>query len=208
VLALVFAFCLAPSGMAQQGDAQPSTAPPAGWSEQKMTEAEKAQQLGDPEYIVGDGDVLRIEVWKEPEVSQNAITVRPDGMISLPLLGVTKVSEMTPTQIQDMLAVKLSRFMNKPEVTVTVTQIKSKSVYVTGEVRKPGVYELTRPTNVFQLLIRAGGLSQYAHRKSVVVLRVADGKTQRLPVNYKQLLRGKNEEQNIILQPGDTVVVP
>jgi polysaccharide export outer membrane protein len=212
-LALTFVFCMAPSGMAQQSEARPSPSPspavPTGWSEQGITESEKAQQVTAPyEYLVGPGDVLRIEVWKEPEVSQSSITVRPDGMISLPLLGVVKVAGLNVPQVQDMLADKLSRFMTKPHVTVTALQIMSQSVYVTGEVRKPGVYPLAEPLTVLEVIVRAGGPTMFAHKRSVLVLRTVDGKMQKFKVNFKQLLHGENTEQNINLQPGDTVVVP
>ena len=161
-----------------------------------------------PEYVVGESDVLRINVWKEPEVSQPSVTVRPDGMISMPLIGVVKVSGMTPTQIQEMLTKKLERFLGKSQVTVTVVDVRSKSVYLAGEVMKPGVYPLLSSTNVAQLVIKAGGLTPYAHRKSVIVLRNVNGSQQKMPVNLAKVLSGDAPEQNIELMPGDTVVVP
>jgi polysaccharide export outer membrane protein len=161
-----------------------------------------------PEYTVGEADVLRISVWKDPELSQTRITVRPDGMISVPLVGVVKVSGLTPSQIQDLLAAKLSRFINKPQVTVTVAEIRSKSVYVTGEVGKPGEYALDAPTGVLQFIIKAGGLTSFARRKSVFILRNTEGKQQKIPVNVAKLLRGDAHEQNVELKVGDTVVVP
>jgi polysaccharide export outer membrane protein len=208
VLALAFAFCLTPSGMAQQDASQPTAAAPAGWSEQRITDAEKAQQINAPEYVVGEGDVLRINVWKEPDVSLPSVVVRPDGMISVPLVGVVKVGGMTPSQIQDMMTIRLGRFLSKPQVTVTVTDIKSKAVYVTGEVVRPGVYPLVVPIDVLQAIVMAGGPTQFARRKSVFVLRTVDGKLQRLPVNYAKMLRGRDTGQNITLLPGDTIVVP
>jgi polysaccharide export outer membrane protein len=206
---LVFFFCWAPSGRAQQGDnSQPSATVPSGWSVQKINEAEISQQVPYDEYIVGEGDVLRIDVWKEKDVSQPSVLVQRDGMISLPLLGSVKVSGMTLTQIRDMLTVKLARYLSKPEVTVAVSQVRSKPVYVTGEVRSPGIYQLTRPTSVMQLIIQAGGLTPYAHRRSVSVLRPVNDKMQKFRVNYKEVLKGNNSEENILLQPGDTVVIP
>jgi polysaccharide export outer membrane protein len=171
-------------------------------------DAMRPHESGTAEYIIGEGDVLRIKVWKEPDVSQNSITVRPDGMISLPLLGVVKVSELTPSEIQEMLTSKFSRYLTKPQVTVTVAQIRSKSVYLTGEVKKPGIYQLTGPMDIMQLIIKAGGLNVYAHARNISVLRTVDGKTQKIHVNYKQLLRGNNIEQNVMLVPGDTIVIP
>lgn len=160
------------------------------------------------EYVVGPADLLDINVWKEPELSKSSIAVRPDGMISMPLIGAVKVSGMTPSQIQGMLAAKLHRFLSVAQVTVTVAEIKSKFVYITGEITKPGVYPLVSPTDVLQLIIKAGGLTPFARSKSIVVLRAADGKQQKFPVNYKKLLHGEYPEQNIFLLPGDTVVVP
>lgn len=198
---LVFAFllclalpCLAQQNSATTGGGQGGAAAP-----------------GDPaasEYLVGVADILSINVWKEPELSQSLIAVRPDGMISMPLIGVVKVSGMTPSQIQDMLAAKLHRFLSVAQVTVTVAEIKSRFVYITGEIGKPGVYSLVAPTDVLQLIIKAGGLTPFARSKSIVVLRLANGRQEKLPVNYKKLLRGEYREQNIFLLPGDTVVVP
>jgi polysaccharide export outer membrane protein len=194
------------TGPAPVAVAQEQTAPVA--AEPSVIAEAAAAQFQTPEYVVGETDVLRINVWKEPEVSQPSITVRPDGMISLPLLGVVRVTGMTPTEIQQMLAAKLTRFMNKPQVTVSVLDIRSKQIYITGEVVRPGAYPLIAPTDILQMIVRAGGLTPFAHRRSVRVLRVVDGKQQRYEVNYARLLRGEHMEQNIVLQPGDTVVVP
>jgi polysaccharide export outer membrane protein len=169
-------------------------------------QAEAASVAGD-EYVVGTGDVLQVHVWKEPDLSKDAATVRPDGMISMPLLGVVKVSGMTVSQIQQMLAEKLHRYLSVAQVTVTVVDIRSKFIYITGEVNRPGAYPLAGSIDVLHLVIKAGGLSPYARRKSVYVLRSVDGKQQRIPVNYAKLLRG-DAEQNVQLQEGDTVVVP
>lgn len=163
---------------------------------------------GVPEYIVGEADVLRINVWKEPEISQSSISVRPDGMISLPLVGVVSVSGMTPSQIQDLLKAKLTRFIDRPQVTVTVVEVRSKSVYLTGEVQRPGVYSLLSATNVAQLLVKGGGFTPFAHRGSVVVLRNNNGVQEKIKINLGKVLRGEDMDQNIELLPGDTVVVP
>jgi polysaccharide export outer membrane protein len=159
-------------------------------------------------YVVGEADMLRINVWKQPEISQPNIVVRPDGMITVPLVGDVKVSGTTPAQIEAMLESKLKRFVSEPRVTVTVVEIASKTVYVTGEIARPGAYPLVGPLDVLQIIAKAGGVTPYAHRKSMFVLRQVEGGKQKLPVNYIQIVRGKNAEQNINLQPGDTVVVP
>ena len=160
-----------------------------------------------PGYIVGDSDVIRVNVWKEPEVSQTAV-VRTDGNISLPLINEVKVSGMTPLQIQDMVAEKLKGFLNNPQVTVTVVEIRSKRAFITGEVARPGTYSLNAQTTVLQLIAQAGGFTPFAKTDSIVVLRTEDGRQSRLKFKYKEVIQGKKTEQNIALHPGDTVVVP
>jgi polysaccharide export outer membrane protein len=158
-------------------------------------------------YIVGDSDVIRVNVWKEPEVSQTVV-VRTDGNISLPLINEVKVSGMTPLQIQDMVAEKLKGFLNNPQVTVTVIEIRSKRAFITGEVARPGTYSLNAQTTILQLIAQAGGFTPFAKKDSIVVLRTEDGRQSRLKFKYKEVVQGKKTEQNIALHPGDTVVVP
>lgn len=176
--------------------------------EPDLPSAKPAAGIHAPEYVVGEADVLRINVWKEPEISQSSISVQPDGMISVPLVGIVHVSNMTVPQIEEMLTAKLRRFIDKPQVTVTVVEVRSKSVYLTGEVTRPGVYSLLSTTNVVQLVVRAGGLTPFAHRNSVVVLRNTNGVEEKLKVNLSKVLRGEAPEQNIQLLPSDIVVVP
>jgi len=163
---------------------------------------------GASSYVVGEADVLRINVWKQPEISQPSVVVRPDGMVSVPLVGEVKVSGMTPVQIEAVLVADLKRYVNEPRVTVTVAEVGSKTVYVTGEVQHPGAYPLTGPVDVLQIIAKAGGVTPYVHRKSVFVLRQINGKKEKIPVNYSRIFKGENPEQNIGLDPGDTVVVP
>jgi polysaccharide export outer membrane protein len=167
-----------------------------------------ATTFSSSQYVVGEADVLRINVWKEPEISQNSISVQPDGMISLPLVGVVRVTGMTLSRIEEMLSTKLKRFIDKPQVTVTVIEVRSKSVYVEGQVARPGAYSLLSATNVVQLVVRAGGLTPFARRNSVIVLRSANGTQEKLKVNLAKILRGEAPEQNIELLPSDIVVVP
>jgi len=167
----------------------------------------KAADVAPQGYIVGESDVLRVNVWKEPEVSQTVV-VRTDGSISLPLINEVKVAGMTPMQIQTLVAEKLKSFMNSPQVTVTVTEIHSKRAFITGEVARPGGYSLNTETTVLQLIAQAGGFTVFAKRDGIVVLRVEDGKPVRLHFKYKEVVHGKNTEQNVALHPGDTVVVP
>lgn len=158
-------------------------------------------------YIVGDSDVIHVNVWKEPEVSQTVV-VRTDGNISLPLINEVKVSGLTPLQIQDLVAEKLKGFLNNPQVTVTVIDIRSKRAFITGEIARPGTYSLNAETSVLQLIAQAGGFTPFAKKDSIVVLRSEDGKQLRLKFKYTEVVQGKKTEQNIALHPGDTVVVP
>jgi polysaccharide export outer membrane protein len=160
-----------------------------------------------PEYRVGAGDVLTVSVWKEPDVSGDVV-VRPDGKISLPLIHDLHVADKTPTAITEEIVKGLSPYINTPLVTVTVREVRSKVVYVIGEVGRPGQYPVFAPTTVLQLLTQAGGLSEFAKTKSIYVLRTNNGRQERFPFNYKDVVDGKNIEQNIVLKPGDTVVVP
>jgi polysaccharide export outer membrane protein len=159
------------------------------------------------EYSVGPGDVLVISVWKEPDVT-STVVVRTDGKISLPLVRDLYVDGMTPVAITKLVVEKLTPLINDPIVTVTVNEIHSKVIYVIGEVGRPGPYPVTRPMTVLQILTQAGGLSEFAKKKSVYVLRENNGRQEKLPFNYADVVNGKNMQQNILLKPGDTVVVP
>jgi polysaccharide export outer membrane protein len=187
------------------GDAKAADTKTAGVS--GAADSAKLPQTLASEYIVGEADVLNVNVWKEPEVSQTVV-VRTDGNISLPLINEVKVSGLTPLQIQNLIASRLKSFLNNPQVTVTVTDIRSKRAFITGEVIRPGSYSLNAQTTVLQLIAQAGGFTPFAKRDSIVVLRNEEGKLQKLKFKYKQVVQGKNTEQNISLHPGDTVVVP
>jgi len=159
------------------------------------------------DFVIGESDVLNINVWKEPEISQSVV-VRPDGKISLPLVGEVFVSGLTPVQTQTLLRNKLQSILTNPQVTVTVTEIRSRVVFITGEVSRPGTYPLLVPSTILQVITNAGGLGQFANKKGIFVLRTVDGKQQRISFNYSQVIKGEKPEQNILLHPGDTVVVP
>ena len=159
------------------------------------------------EYSVGESDVIRVNVWKEPEVSQTVV-VRTDGSISMPLINEVKVAGMTPLTIQQVIAEKLKAFLTNPQVTVTVMEIHSKHAFITGEVARPGGYPLNTETTVLQLIAQAGGFTPFAKKGDIVVLRSIDGKQQRMKFKYKEVISGKKTDQNISLRPGDTVVVP
>ena len=157
-------------------------------------------------YVIGPEDVLHIAVWREPDLTAT-LPVRPDGKISLPLLNDVQASGLTPQQLADSLTEKLKKYVADPRVTVVVTQINSKRVYMVGEVFHPGPMSLIANMTVLQALSSAG-LNQFANTKRIYVLRTENGKQQKLPVNYRKLVKGEQIEQNYLLQPGDEIVVP
>jgi polysaccharide export outer membrane protein len=167
----------------------------------------KAASTPDADYKIGPQDVLRIDVWKEPDISRIS-PVRPDGRISLPLLNDVQAAGLTPTQLAGVLTEGLKQFITNPQVTVSVSEINSRRVYVTGEVMKPGAFSLLPNMTVLQALSSSGGFSQFAKIKGIYVLRVEEGKQVKHPFNYKDVVSGKKPELNILLQPGDVIVVP
>jgi polysaccharide export outer membrane protein len=156
---------------------------------------------------VGESDVLSITVWKEPEIT-HSVVVRTDGYISLPLINEVKVSGMTPLQIQDLITRRLQAYLTNPQVTVTITEIHSRRAFITGEVARPGGYLLNAETNVLQLIAQAGGLTAFAKRDNITILRFENGKQLMLPFHYREVVKGRNIGENLALRPGDTVVVP
>ncbi len=161
----------------------------------------------DPSYMIGAQDVLAINVWKEPEMSRE-VPVRPDGMITLPLINDVRAAGLTPLELTELLREKLKKYVEDPRVTVIVTAINSRKVYILGEVGHPGALPLLTNMTVLQALSSAGGFTQYANTGKIYVLRTENGKQQKLPFNYKEVIRGEKTEQNIVLRPGDTIVVP
>jgi polysaccharide biosynthesis/export protein len=163
-------------------------------------------KLDDDIFVIGNDDILAINVWKEPDFSQK-IQVRSDGKISLPLLGEIQATGRTPLELEQDLTVKLRNYIAKPEVTVMVEQINSKKFNILGEVTKPGSYSLTLAPTIVDAIALAGGPRDFAKQKSIYILRQKSGGGQtRIVFNYKDFLKGKN--QNIKLEPHDTVVVP
>ena len=158
-------------------------------------------------YGLQPGDVVRISVWREPELDQVAL-VRPDGRISFPLAGDVAAEGRTIEDVSFELAERLAVYIPSPEVTVSLQQSEGNRIYVTGRVNEPGVFLPNRPVTVMQALSLAGGLTPFANRAKIRVLRLEDGTQRSIPFNYKEVLQGKSLEQNIMLQPGDTVIVP
>lgn len=185
---------------------QPAPAqPPAG--DKEVAAAAAAGVLPPPDYVIGAEDVLDVVVWREKELSAQ-VMVRPDGMVSLPLLNDVQAGGLTPEQFRERVSAGAAKFVESPSVTVIVKEINSRKVSVMGEVMKPGIYPLLAPTTVLQLLALAGGPSAFADVKEISVVRTIDGKTSRLLFNYKEVARGRRMEQNVLLRPGDTVIIP
>jgi polysaccharide export outer membrane protein len=158
-------------------------------------------------YIIGAEDVITVYVWKEPEMSQK-VPVRPDGMISMPLLGEIKAAGYTPVQLGQQLTEAMKKLISDPQVTVIVTEVRSLSFNIVGEVTRPGYFPLTRRMTVLDAIAMAGGFKDFAKTKKIYVLRTSNGTQERLPFNYKDVINGKNPQQNIELEPRDTIVVP
>ena len=157
-------------------------------------------------YVIGPEDVLHVAVWREADLTAT-LPVRPDGKISLPLLNDVQASGLTPQQLAASVTEKLKKYIADPRVTVVVTQINSKRIFMVGEVLHPGPMSMIANMTVLQALSSAG-LNQFANTKRIYVLRTENGKQQKLPVNYRKLVKGEQIEQNYLLQPGDEIVVP
>jgi polysaccharide export outer membrane protein len=216
--AAVGALILAGSMARAQAPAQPAVSPAAAsdnaatdkgatdkGATDKTMNAASSSPAG-PGYVIGPEDVLHIAVWKEADLTAT-LPVRPDGKISLPLLNDVQASGLMPEQLADLVTEKLKKYIADPRVTVVVTAINSKRIYLVGEVLRPGATPMIPNMTVLQALSSAG-MNQFAKTKGIYVLRTENGKQQKLPVNYRKLVKGEQIEQNYVLQPGDTIVVP
>jgi len=207
---LVLAVFVSAAVWAQSAPAAGQPAPAAG-ADKNAAETHPAGSPAahsDDNYVIGANDVLAINVWKEPDVSRS-VPVRSDGKISLPLVGELQAGGQTPRQLEQEIAKRLQNFISEPEVTVIVTESKSQKINILGMVARPGTYLLTGTTTILDAVAMAGGFKDFAKQKSMYVLRAGtDGAQKRLPFNYKDVIKGKNPEQNIRLQAGDTVVIP
>jgi polysaccharide export outer membrane protein len=182
-----------------------SAATSAGASDTSVPHAVPSLDL---KYVIGADDVLAVDVWHEQELSR-VLPVRPDGKISLPLIGELQAGGQTPLQLQDTITQRLKEYLEHPQVTVIVQETKSQSFNVVGEVQRPGSFVFGHRVDVLDAIALAGGLRDFAKSKKMYVLRTAaDGSHQRLPVNYKDVVKGKKPSENIVLQSHDTVVVP
>jgi polysaccharide export outer membrane protein len=211
----IFAQDKQPAAQAEQEKSpQTASAPapvkPAGGGK---TEALKAAQAkasiaaDSDNYIIGPEDVLFVYVWKEENLSRT-VPVRIDGMISIPLVDDIKAAGMTPLQLKEVLLAKLREFVETPDVTIIVTEANSYRVYVQGEVKTPGVFKLRTETSLVQLIIMAGGFTDWANQKKITIMRKEGGKDSRIVVNYKKIVEGDEGAKDVMLKSGDIVIIP
>lgn len=159
-------------------------------------------------YVIGVDDVLSILFWRDKDLSAPEITVRPDGKVTLPLLNDIQAAGLSPEQLREAVLEAARKYVEDPNPTVIVKEIKSRKVFITGQVEKPGPYPLNGPTTILQLIATAGGLREFADGKNISVMRNQYGRQLVFAFSYQDLLKKKNLSQNIGLEPGDTVVVP
>lgn len=176
----------------------PNATPPAG---------NAAVLAPPPDYVIGPLDQLSVVFWREKDLSADVL-VRPDGKISLPLLNDIQASGLTPEQLRQNVTEAAKRYIADPNASVVVRQINSRKVFITGEVARPGEYPLPGPTTILQLIAIAGGVNEYSDNEHIVILRTENGREAAHNFNYKDVVRQKNPRQNILLKPGDTIVVP
>ncbi len=200
---LVLVLLVATAALAKKGDKSAAAANPVNVE----AKANPVNAEANPNYVIGESDVLAINVWHEQEVSR-VLPVRADGKISLPLIGEVTASGLTPTQLQQAITEKLRTLMANPEVTIIVQDARSQYFTVVGEVYRPGSYPLAMRLTTLDAIALSGGLRDFAKSKKIYVLRPRqDGSTEKLPFNYKRALSGDSNE-NIMLLPRDTIVVP
>lgn len=198
LLTIFFAFLWAAAAWTQDAPKQNLTG-----DHQAGSPVTPTSSPSDQNYLIGPEDVLSVNVWKETEVSVSQ-PVRPDGRISIPLIHDIQAAGLTPMNLAADIREKLKKYIADPQVTVVVTAINSKRVYLMGEVARPGAYPLLPDQTVLQAIANGGGFSQFANVSKIYVLR----KQAKLPFNYRQVVKGDKPEQNIMLEPGDTIVVP
>ena len=192
---------IAQNAPALGGPGRGGAQPPAAEGPAKL---DTAPPVVDPKtYSIGTGDVLFVRVWREMDFT-GPYPVRPDGKITIPLVGDVQAAGLTPDRLGEQLKQALSEYINSPDVTVSLQQVNSKKYFITGEVARPGEFILLQPTRVFDALSNASGFRDFANKKKIVIIRGAE----RIRFNYLEVLKGKNLEQNIFLENGDTIIVP
>jgi polysaccharide export outer membrane protein len=190
---------------AQPAAAAQTATPPA--AARNDAPANEAGATLPPGYVIGPEDVLTIVFWPDKDLSAE-VRVRPDGKISLPLLNDIQAAGLTPEELRVKLAEAASKYVQEPSASVLVREIHSRQVFITGNVAKPGTYQLNGDMNVLQLIAQAGGILEYADAKNIVIIRSEAGRQRHYKFNYGDVIKRKQPEQNISLKPGDTVVVP
>lgn len=180
---------------------------PAADATSQTAQAAVVKPVADQEYKIGAEDLLTVSVWREPDLS-GAVPVRPDGNVTITLLGDVPAAGMTAAQLSASIEEKLRKYLTDPRVTVVVTEVRSKRVYVIGEVARQGPMTLTAGMRVSQAISSAGGFTQFANTKKILVLRNESGSQHKYKFNYKEFVEGRNTSQDIQLIAGDTVVVP
>jgi len=170
--------------------------------------ASEASKSGENQYKIGSGDILDITTWKELDFSKEEVLVRIDGKISFPLLDDVQAAERTTLELKKDIQTKLKGFLSNPAVTVTVRSPASKRIYILGEVVNTGEYPLVKNLTVLQAFALAGGFTEWASKKEIILFRKEDGKDKTIRINYKNILKGKDFSQNVQLQADDTIIVP
>jgi len=159
------------------------------------------------EYLIGAEDVLEISVWQNQELSRT-VTVRPDGLISLPLVGDVRAAGLTPNELKHEVTKALMPFMEDPNVAVIVQQINSWRIYIQGEVRSPGVYPIRSKTTITQAITLAGGFTEFAKKRKIQIIRKWENHTEFIKVNFNKIAEGDTAQDDVVLKPGDTIVIP
>ena len=201
---LVAAITLGPSTQATAGESDRHTSP------RKTGAAAPNRAVADsppaPDYVIGPGDIIEVAYWKDKDASAE-VAVRPDGCVSLPLLNDVPASGLTPAELGERITKLASSFLEDPNVTVMVKQINSRTAYIVGEVARPGAYALTGPVRVLQVIAMAGGPTEFASLSDIAIVRSSAAGVVTLTFNYRNALKLKDLDQNILLAPGDTVIV-
>src|SRR6266446_5098913 len=208
-IVMILAACLMAGGTQARSEGRAAQDPKeevkGAKSDARLTAASRTGE--DPAYKIGPQDLLKIDVWKEEQLTRT-VPVRPDGKITLPLLNDVQAAGLTPMELAGVISDQLKKYINNPQVSVSVTEINSRRIYVTGEVTRPGSMPLLPNMTVLQALSTSGGFTQFARTKNIYVLRTTDGKQEKLPFNYKEVVNGRKPEQNLMLKQGDVIVVP
>jgi len=204
---LLVGILLCAQAHAQDTHGQVSETSPGQKADPKANTSNSAAPAATDEYRIGPQDVVQIDVWKEPEITRT-IPVRPDGKISLPLVNDLQAAGLTAMQLAAVIREGLTKYLTNPQVTVTVTAINSRRVFITGEVSRTGALPLLPNMTVLQALSSAGGFTPFARIKDIYILRIEDGRQTKYPFHYKDVIKGKRPEDNILLQPNDVIVVP